>query len=109
MENRDTINILPVENQFRQTLSQELINNSCMTHFTVLQILMDGTDIREFNIKWLRQQIGVVSQEPVLFATTIAQNIRYGQDGITDDEIVRACKEANAHNFVSELPKVNIY
>ena len=68
---------------------------------------MDGIDIREFNIKWMRQQIGVVSQEPVLFATTIAENIRYGHEGITDDDIVKACKEANAHDFVSKLPKVS--
>ena len=72
----------------------------------LFQILLDGTDIREFNIKWLRQQIGVVSQEPVLFATTIAENIRYGYDDVTDEDITRACREANAHDFISKLPKV---
>jgi ATP-binding cassette subfamily B (MDR/TAP) protein 1 len=65
-------------------------------------------DIRELNVKWLRQQIGVVSQEPVLFDTTIAENIRYGHEGVTTDDIIHACKEANAHDFVTKLPKVII-
>ena len=67
---------------------------------------MDGTNIREFNVKWYRQQIGVVSQEPILFGTTIAENIRFGKDGITNEDITRACKEANAANFISKLPEV---
>ena len=70
------------------------------------QVLIDGMDIRELNVKWLRQHIGVVSQEPILFDTTIAENIRYGQDGVREDDIIRACKEANAHDFIAELPKV---
>lgn len=69
-------------------------------------VMIDGQDIRQLNIKWLRQHIGVVSQEPVLFATTIAENIRYGRDGVTDAEIEKAAKEANAHNFISKLPLV---
>ena len=52
----------------------------------------------------MRQQIGVVSQEPVLFATTIAENIRYGKEGVTQSEIEEAAKVANAHSFISELP-----
>lgn len=67
-------------------------------------VMIDGTDIRELNIKWLRQHIGVVSQEPILFATTIAENIRYGRDGVTEAEIEKAAMEANAHNFISKLP-----
>ncbi|KAK2154279.1 hypothetical protein LSH36_272g05058 [Paralvinella palmiformis] len=69
------------------------------------QILMDGTDIREFNIKWYRQQIAVVSQEPILFATTISENVRFGKDDITNEDIVRACREANAEGFISKLPE----
>ncbi|KAK2145525.1 hypothetical protein LSH36_676g01059 [Paralvinella palmiformis] len=69
------------------------------------QILMDGIDICEFNVKWLRQQIGVVSQEPVLFSRTIIENIRLGKEDITDEDVVKACKEANAHDFVQALPK----
>ena len=67
---------------------------------------MDGIDICEFNVKWLRQQIGVVSQEPVLFSRTIIENIRLGKEDITDEDVVKACKEANAHDFVQALPKV---
>ena len=60
--------------------------------------------MRDLNLHWLRQHIGVVSQEPVLFATTIAENIRYGRDRVTQEEIESAAKAANAHSFISELP-----
>jgi len=69
------------------------------------QVLIDGKDLREYNVKWLRQHIGVVSQEPVLFQTTIEENIRFGKDDVSMDEIIKACKMANAHNFISELPE----
>lgn len=59
------------------------------------------------NVKWLRQQIGVVSQEPILFATTIKENIRFGKQGVSDDEIVEAAKEANAYDFIMQLPEVS--
>ena len=65
---------------------------------------MGGYNIRELNLYWLRQHIGVVSQEPVLFATTIAENIRYGKEDITQDEIEAAAKAANAHQFILDLP-----
>ncbi|XP_062979735.1 ATP-dependent translocase ABCB1-like isoform X1 [Elgaria multicarinata webbii] len=68
------------------------------------QITIDGHDIRTLNIKWMRENIGIVSQEPVLFATTIAGNIRYGRQDITDAEIEQAAKEANAYDFISKLP-----
>ena len=61
--------------------------------------------MKELNVKWLRSQIGVVSQEPVLFDTTIAENIRYGREDATLDEIMQAAKDANAHDFISSLPK----
>ena len=69
---------------------------------------LDGTDIKEFNIKWLRTQMGLVSQEPVLFDATIAENIRYGAlfREVTDEEVVQAAKAANIHKFVETLPKV---
>lgn len=60
------------------------------------------------NTKWLRQQIGVVSQEPILFATTIAENIRYGKEGISQQEIEAAAKMANAHDFIMKFPNVRI-
>lgn len=71
------------------------------------QITLDGQDIRTLNVKWLRENIGIVSQEPVLFATTIAENIRYGREDISDAEIEQAAKEANAFDFISRLPDVS--
>uniref|UniRef100_A0A3P9NM08 Bile salt export pump n=1 Tax=Poecilia reticulata TaxID=8081 RepID=A0A3P9NM08_POERE len=68
-------------------------------------VSLDGHDIRTLNIQWLRSLIGIVEQEPVLFATTIAENIRYGQPGVTTEEIIQASKEANAYNFIMALPQ----
>uniref|UniRef100_A0A8C2U9K0 Bile salt export pump n=1 Tax=Coturnix japonica TaxID=93934 RepID=A0A8C2U9K0_COTJA len=68
-------------------------------------ITLDGHDIRSLNIQWLRSQIGVVEQEPVLFATTIAENIRYGREDVTMEDIIRAAKQANAYKFIMDLPQ----
>ncbi|NWI40354.1 MDR1 protein, partial [Picathartes gymnocephalus] len=68
------------------------------------EITLDGRDIRTLNTKWLRENIGIVSQEPVLFATTIAENIRYSREDISDADIEQAAKEANAFDFISRLP-----
>ncbi|TMS11608.1 Bile salt export pump [Larimichthys crocea] len=68
-------------------------------------VTLDGHDIRGLNIQWLRSLIGIVEQEPVLFATTIAENIRYGRPGVTMEDIIAAAKEANAYNFIKELPQ----
>ncbi|PIO38047.1 hypothetical protein AB205_0072970, partial [Aquarana catesbeiana] len=68
------------------------------------EVTVDGHDIRTLNVKWLRENIGVVSQEPVLFGTTIKENIRYGREDVTDAEIIQATKEANAYDFISKLP-----
>ncbi|KAM3913524.1 ATP-dependent translocase ABCB1-like [Leptodactylus fuscus] len=68
------------------------------------EVLVDGHDVRTLNLKWLRENIGVVSQEPVLFGTTIRENIRYGRENVTEDEIIQATKEANAYDFISKLP-----
>ncbi|XP_072037231.1 ATP-dependent translocase ABCB1-like [Amphiura filiformis] len=68
------------------------------------KIEIDGNDIRELNVSWLRRHIGVVNQEPVLFATTIQENIRYGRIDASNDDIVKAAIEANAHDFISALP-----
>ncbi|KAI4543826.1 hypothetical protein MG293_006620 [Ovis ammon polii] len=67
-------------------------------------VSIDGQDIRTINVRYLREIIGVVSQEPVLFATTIAENIRYGREDVTMDEIQKAVKEANAYDFIMKLP-----
>lgn len=68
-------------------------------------VTLDGHDIRGLNIQWLRSLIGIVEQEPVLFATTIAENIRYGRPGVSDKDIITAAKEANAYKFIMDLPQ----
>ncbi|KAK3779552.1 hypothetical protein RRG08_045298 [Elysia crispata] len=68
------------------------------------QVCLDGVDLRDINIKWLRQHIGIVGQEPVLFATSIAENIRHGREGATMDEVIAACRSANAYDFIMKMP-----
>ena len=63
--------------------------------------------MKDLNVHWVREHIGVVSQEPVLFATTIAENIRYGRLDVTQEEIETAAAEANAHDFIKALPDVS--
>ncbi|XP_024123995.1 ATP-binding cassette, sub-family B (MDR/TAP), member 4 [Oryzias melastigma] len=67
-------------------------------------VSIDGHDIRSLNVRYLREMIGVVSQEPILFATTISENIRYGRPDVTQPEIEQAAKEANAYDFIMNLP-----
>ena len=72
------------------------------------EVLIDGRNIKSIGIKCLREQVGIVAQEPSLFATTIRENIAWGQvpskGPVSDDEIIAAAKLANAHNFISALP-----
>ncbi|ETE61509.1 Multidrug resistance protein 1 [Ophiophagus hannah] len=68
-------------------------------------ILIDGQNIKTLNLRYLREIIGVVNQEPVLFATTIAENIRYGRENVTMEEMEKAAKEANAYDFIMNLPE----
>ncbi|KAL0139468.1 P-loop containing nucleoside triphosphate hydrolase protein [Mucor lusitanicus] len=70
-------------------------------------VSLDGKNLKELNVKWLRQQIGVVSQEPVLFNTSIRQNLMMGSENrnISMEEITAACKKANCHSFIKQLPK----
>ena len=67
-------------------------------------IKIDGTDIRNYDIKSLRKAIGIVPQETFLFAGTILSNIRYGRQNATREEIVEAAMQANAHEFIESLP-----
>ncbi len=69
------------------------------------RILLDGTDLRKLTLRSLRQQISMVLQEPLLFAGTIRDNIRYGRLDAGKDEIIAAAKAANAHDFIIALPK----
>jgi len=64
------------------------------------RILLDDTDLRELDPDWLREQVGVVRQEPVLFATTILDNIRYGRPTASAQEVEAAARAANAHDFI---------
>jgi ATP-binding cassette subfamily B protein len=68
------------------------------------KILLDGTDIRNIKMRSLRKNIGIVQQDVYLFAGTVLDNIRYGKLEATDEEIIEAAKNANAHEFIMELP-----
>ena len=72
------------------------------------EVLIDGTNLKEFQLKWIRERIGLVSQEPVLFASSIKDNIAYGKDGATMEEIRAATELANAARFIDKLPQVPI-
>uniref|UniRef100_A0A1D1ZDP4 ABC transporter B family member 19 n=1 Tax=Anthurium amnicola TaxID=1678845 RepID=A0A1D1ZDP4_9ARAE len=71
---------------------------------TAGKVMIDGKDIRRLNLKSLRLKIGLVQQEPVLFAASIFENIAYGKDGATEEEVMAAARAANVHGFVSALP-----
>lgn len=67
---------------------------------------MDGENHKSLNLAWLRQQLGVVGQEPLLFACSIRENISYGSPTATEEDIIIAAKKANAHNFIMAQPEV---
>lgn len=69
------------------------------------EILLDGVNIQDVRLSSLRQHIGIVHQDVYLFAGTVADNIRYGKLGATDDEIIMAAKQANAHEYIMDLPQ----
>ena len=71
---------------------------------TAGSIEIDGHDVRDVTMESLREQIGIVPQETMLFSTTILENIRYGRLDATDEEVVAAAKAANANDFILELP-----
>ncbi|KAG4124660.1 hypothetical protein ERO13_D10G053700v2 [Gossypium hirsutum] len=68
-------------------------------------VTLDGYDLKTLQVKWLRRQIGMVGQEPVLFATTILENVMMGKENATKKEAVAACVAANAHGFIYDLPQ----
>ncbi|MDZ8228024.1 ABC transporter ATP-binding protein [Nostoc sp. ChiVER01] len=69
------------------------------------EILLDGVDLRDYKLADLRNQFAIVLQEPVLFSTSIAENIAYAKPDASDREIIAAAKAANAHDFISKLPQ----
>lgn len=71
------------------------------------EVLIDGMNMKEFQLRWIRGKIGLVSQEPVLFASSIRDNIAYGKDGASLEEIRAAAEHANAAKFIDDLPQVS--
>ena len=69
------------------------------------QVLVDGCDVREMDLCFLRSQVGLVSQEPVLFSCSVRDNICYGKPDATQEEVERAAQAANAHSFIQKLPE----
>jgi ATP-binding cassette subfamily B protein len=69
------------------------------------EITLDGVDLRDYNLADLRRQFAIVLQEPVLFSTSIGENIAYGRDGATREDVVGAARLANAYDFIMELPE----
>ncbi|KAB1999111.1 hypothetical protein ES319_D12G138200v1 [Gossypium barbadense] len=69
------------------------------------EVLIDGINLKEFQLRWIRGKIGLVSQEPVLFTASIKDNIAYGKEGATVEEIRAAAELANAANFIDKLPQ----
>lgn len=70
-------------------------------------ILLDGKDIKDLDVSWLRNNIGIVNQEPVLFNMSIYQNIVLGAtdpSSVTSADVENACKIANCHGFITQLP-----
>ena len=68
------------------------------------KILLDGHDLKNLQLKWLREQMGLVGQEPALFDTTIAGNILLGKEDADMEQVILAAKAGNAHSFIEELP-----
>jgi len=69
------------------------------------RVLLDGRDLKELDPGWLRSQMGVVPQEPVLFSASVEENVRYGRPGASRQEVEAACRGAHAHEFVSAFPE----
>ncbi|CAM6089679.1 unnamed protein product [Calypogeia fissa] len=68
-------------------------------------VLLDGFNIQTLNLKWLRKQMSLVQQEPVLFTLSIRENIQCGKENSTETEVIEAARKANAHGFISGLPR----
>jgi ATP-binding cassette subfamily B (MDR/TAP) protein 1 len=73
------------------------------------EVLIDNINLKEFQLKWIRGKIGLVSQEPALFGASIKDNIAYGKDGATIEQIRAAAELANAAKFIDKLPQVLIF
>lgn len=109
-KSKQVINNLSIEFHVNNTA---LVGESGCGKSTILQLIMrfydpdsgrvllDGNDLRELDLTWLRNQIGYVGQEPVLFATTIKENLKLGYENATDEDISNALHQAEAYEFVN--------
>jgi len=70
-------------------------------------VFLDGNDIRELNVRWLRSNIAVVGQEPILFDTTIEDNIKLGGIDVSTEDVVKAAKLANCYDFINKMPQAS--
>lgn len=89
-------------------LSFDSLQSSVSSNFVLnnrASLYLAGKDIKKLKLKSLRKHIGLVQQEPALFATSIYENILYGKEGASEAEVFEAAKLANAHNFISALPE----
>lgn len=73
------------------------------------KVRLDGHNLKSLNVHWLRDQMGYVGQEPVLFSGTVWENIANGKEGATDDEVVAAAKAAFAHDFIMQFQGMYIH
>jgi len=71
-------------------------------------VYLDGQNLKDLKVSWYRQQLGVVGQEPLLFACSIRENISYGSPTATEEDIIAAAKKANAHGFIMQQPDVSV-
>jgi ABC-type multidrug transport system fused ATPase/permease subunit len=69
------------------------------------RVILDGADLRDYDLHWLRGRISLVAQEPILFSCSIMENIRHAKPDATEEEVFHAAKMANAHDFITKLPK----
>ncbi|CAF1218437.1 unnamed protein product [Rotaria sp. Silwood1] len=69
------------------------------------QLFLDGVDIRQLNLQWVRSHFGLISQEPILFDLTISENIAYGLENVSMEDIINAATRANIHQFIDQLPQ----
>ena len=105
--------VLPCNSSRDSTMWQRIMAERCVgegerergnLQYLHLQVLISGKNVKDLNLKWLRSNLGVVSQEPVLFDTTIAENIRYGRVDASQQDIEQASRKANAYDFITALP-----
>ena len=93
---------------FLKVKQSHAVFHSSAVSFFPLQVRIDGEDLKNLHLGTLRENIGVVSQEPILFGFTIRENIILGKPNARNEEIVQAAKEANCHDFIENLPQVCI-